>query len=142
MEETGIVTRTNGIMATVAIKKTSSCDNCNAKDACSTTSDGAELEAMNPVQAKVGQTVKISMKPYTYLKGTMLLYGIPMVVLIAGAIVGKNIGVKYITNMNSDLVAAIVGFSALGLSLLAIKAWSTRAESKTEYKPVIEQIIE
>ncbi len=141
IEEVGTVTKVEGVTALVAVKKKSSCDGCTAGGACKTTADGAEIEAINPIHAKEGQTVKLSMQPYTYLKGSMLIYGMPVVILITGAIIGKNIGEKYITGVDSDLVAAVLGFSCLLLSFIGIKIWSRNISSKTEYKPVIEEII-
>jgi len=61
--------------------------------------------------------------------------------LIAGAIFGKNIGETHFHGTNSDLIAAIAGFGALILSFLFIKIWANSFETKTEYKPVIEEII-
>lgn len=141
IEEVGTVTRVEGVMAIVAVRKKSSCEGCTAGGACKTTSEGVEIEAYNPVHAKVGQTVKLSIKPYTYLKGAMLVYGFPVIALIAGAILGKNIAQTYLETINSDLIAAIFGFSALILSILGIKIWSKKLDTKTEYKPVIEEII-
>jgi len=141
IEEVGTVTRVEGVMASVSVKKKNSCEGCTAGGACKTTSEGAEIEAFNPVHAKAGQTVKLSIKPYTYLKGTMLVYGIPVVALIGGAILGKNIAETYLENINSDMIAAITGFSSLIASLIGIKIWSKNIETKTEYKPVIEEII-
>lgn len=137
-----MVIKVEGIMARVAVKQNAACEGCQIKDSCSTTSgEGAELEAVNEANAKAGQTVKISMKPYTYLKGTMLVYGIPLVLFIVAAIAGKEIGKEYFTETGSDLVAAVSGFAALVLSLLIIRLWSRKTESKTGYKPVIVKIL-
>jgi len=141
IEEVGTVTRVEGIMASVAVKKKSSCEGCTAGGACKTTSEGAEIEALNPLHAQVGQTVKLAIKPYTYLKGTMLVYGIPVVALIGGAILGKNFAETYLEKINSDLIAAIAGFASLIVSLIGIKIWSKNIDTKTEYKPVIEEIL-
>jgi len=141
IEETGIVTKTEGLMASVAVQKKGTCEGCAIKGVCETQGEGSEIEAINPIHAKVGQTVKVSIKPQVYLKGTMLVYGIPLVALIAGAIFGKNIGETYFRGTNSDLIAALVGFGALILSLLLIKIWTRSFETKTEYKPVIEEVL-
>jgi sigma-E factor negative regulatory protein RseC len=142
LEETGIVTKIDGNMARVLVQKKSACDGCSVEGACKATPEGMEIEALNAVHAKVGQRVKILMTAGEYLKGTMIVYGIPLIVFIAGAIFGKNLGEKYFTDMNSDLVAAIAGFILLILSLAGIRIWSKRMESKAEYNPVIEEIIE
>ncbi len=141
IEEIGTVTKVEGIMAKVAVKKKNSCEGCTAGGACKTTGEGAEIEALNQVHAIEGQTVRIAIQPYTYLKGTMLIYGMPVVLLITGAIIGKNIGEKYLPAVNSDLVAAILGFSFLILSLIGIRIWSKNISTKKEYKPVIEEIL-
>ncbi len=142
IDETGVVTKTEGITAKILVQKKSSCENCGVASACKSSDNGMEIEALNPVQAKVGQTVKVSIKPQTYLKGTMLVYGIPLVALIAGAILGKNIGEIYFKGVNSDSIAALLGFAALIITFLVIYAWSKKAETKTEHKPVIEEIME
>ncbi len=141
IEETGIVMKTEGVTARVAVQKRGTCEGCAAKGVCETTEGGMEIEALNPVNAKVGQTVKIAMKPSVYLKGTMLVYGVPLAALIGGAIIGKNIGETYFNEISSDLIAAIAGFGALIISFFGIKIWTRNAETKTEHKPVIEEII-
>ncbi|MBI5408435.1 MAG: SoxR reducing system RseC family protein [Nitrospirae bacterium] len=141
IEETGIVTSIEGITAKVAVQRKGACEGCAVKGICETTEGGTEIEALNPVNAKVGQTVKVSMKPQAYLKGTILVYGIPLIFFITGAIIGKNIGEQYFKETNSDLVAAIAGFSALVISFLGVKIWSRNVETNPEYKPVIEEII-
>lgn len=141
IKETGVVTKTDGVMATVLVEKKSSCENCGVGSACTSSEKGMEIEALNPVQAKVGQTVKVSIKAQTYLKGTILVYGIPLAALIAGAILGQNIGEKYLKGISSDISAAFFGFAALIIAFMVIGVWSKKTETKTEYKPVIEEIL-
>ena len=128
-------------MATVLVQKKSACDGCSLQRACESTAEGMEIEALNLVHAKEGQKVKVAMAPRDYLKGSMFMYGLPLILFIAGAIIGKNIGETYLKGMNSDLVAAMTGFASLVLSLAGLKLWSRKMESRTEYKPVIEEII-
>lgn len=141
IEDTGVVTKAEGLTATVLVQKRGACEGCTATGTCKVTQDGMEIEALNPVQAKAGQTVKINIKSITYLKGTMLVYGLPLVALIAGAVIGKNIGEEYFKSFDSDLSAAILGFASFFLAFLFARVFSKKAESKTEYKPVIEEII-
>jgi sigma-E factor negative regulatory protein RseC len=141
VEETGIVTRVDGNMAKVLVQKKSACEGCSVAGACQSTQEGMEIEALNPVHAREGQKVKVLMAPQEYLKGSMIVYGIPLVVFIAGAIIGKNIGEEYFTDIDSDLAAAIVGFSSLVLSLIGVKIWGKKLESNAGYKPVIEAIV-
>ena len=141
IEEIGIVTKTEGETARVTVQKRGACEGCTAKGACESTSEGMEIEALNPVNARAGQTVKVMLQAETYLKGSMIVYGLPLVLFIAGAIVGKNIGEAYFLNTSSDLVAAIFGFVSLIASLIAVKIWSGKLESKAESKPFIGEIV-
>ncbi len=141
IEEIGVVVKTEGEFARVSVQKRGTCEGCTARGACESTSEGMEIEALNPVNAREGQTVKVLLQAETYLKGSMLVYGLPLVLFITGAIVGKNIGEAYFLNTNSDFVAAIFGFASLIASLLAVKIWSGKLESKAEYKPFIGEIV-
>ncbi len=140
-EDVGIVIKTEGMTAIVKVEKKDACEDCGVGDSCKSTDEGINIEALNHVHAKVGQTVRISLKPYTYLKGSMLVFGMPVVLFIAGAIAGKIFGEEYIVSVNSDIVAAIAGFSALVLSMFGVKLYSKKNEVKAEFKPFIEEII-
>jgi sigma-E factor negative regulatory protein RseC len=129
IEEIGIVIKVEDVTAKVAVQKRGTCEGCAASGVCETSEGGMEIEALNKAQAKVGQTVKVSMKPQAYLKGAIFVYGIPLVAL-------------YIQSVNSDIVSFFVGFAAFMISFLAARAWGKKAETKVEYKPVIEEILQ
>jgi len=142
IEETGVVIKTEGMTAIVRVHKRGTCEGCAARGVCEPSEDGMEIEALNPVQARVGQTVEVSITTQTYLKSAIYVYGLPLIMLIAGAIIGKNIGDQYIKHIDSDLIAAILGFGGFFITFLLVRAWSKRAETRPEYKPIINKIIE
>lgn len=141
MEEIGVVKSVEGLTAKVIVKRTGICEKCTQKT-CTLTEEGAELEAINTIKAKAGQMVRVTLKPYSYLKGSLIIYGLPALSLIIGAILGKEVFSQYMRSIEPDLVSAIFGFGGLILSLIMVKLWSMKAEKKVEYKPVIEEIIE
>ena len=142
MHETGIVTNINGTMAIVKVPKRSSCcENCE-KEICDISEDGIETEAINMAGAKIGQKVKLVMKSYTFVKGAILIFIVPVIALIAGAIFGKMYLPGYFTGTDSDLLAAIGGFLIFFASLILVKLILNRMEKKTESKSVIESIVE
>lgn len=141
IEEIGIVSQVQGSTAKVRVQKRGTCDGCVASGVCTSSENGMEIEALNPVNAVTGQTVKVFIKPQVYLKGTIYVYGLPLAAFIAGVVLGKNIGEKYFSDLNSDLLSAGTGFLLLALSFFIVRLWSNKAESKAEYKPVIEEII-
>ena len=142
IEETGVVTQVSDTTARIIVQKRGICEGCAASGVCETSEKGMEIEALNPIQAKVGQTVKVAIKPQAYLKGAIFIYGFPLLAFIAGAILGKNIGETYFKEISSDMVSVVLAFSALVISFLIAKAWSKKTEKNIEYKPIIEAILD
>lgn len=140
MEEIGVVKSIEGILAKVSVPRKSVCEGCTA-GTCKPEQQSMEIDAYNKAGARPGQKVRVAIKTYTYFRGSIIVYGIPAIALIAGAVIGKEIFSTQLEPMDPDIVSAIFGFSAFLISFLAIKLWSMRTEKKTEAKPVIEEII-
>ena len=94
MEEIGTVKSTQGMFAKVSVPRKSVCEGCTA-GTCTPDEQAMEIEAINKAKAKAGQRVRVVVKTYTYLKGSILVYGIPALALIAGAIIGKEVFSSY-----------------------------------------------
>lgn len=141
MEEIGTVKSVAGAFAKVSVPKKSVCEGCTA-GMCRPDEQSMEIEAINKVKAKAGQKVRVVVKTYTYLKGSIFVYGIPAIALLTGAVLGKEFFSWYFKNTDPDIISAIFGFGAFALAFLGIKIWSMSAEKKTESKPVIEEILE
>lgn len=139
MEEIGVVKSLQDPFAIVVIEKKSACDKCSMS--CKMTDEGSEIEALNLAKAKVGQTVKVNMRSFTYLKGSLLVYGFPAFLLIVGAVFGREILSRSVTFIDKDLLSAITGFSACLIGFIIAKVVSSRSEKKVECKPVIEEIV-
>lgn len=142
MEEVGIVKEIIGPKALVAVQRQSSCESCPGGSVCKTLGGSeASIEAVNDAGAQVGDTVKVAFKPYTYLKGTALIYGIPSIMLIVGAVLGKEYLSRLFPAFDADLMAAVGGFGLFALTFLLLKLWSGRTEGRKEYLPVIVEIM-
>ncbi len=141
MEEIGIVKSIEGPLSTVVVEKKSMCEHCTA-GTCLITEGGAELEALNEAGAVVGQKVRVELRSYSYLKGSMMVYGLPALALVAGAIVGKEMVGSRLWGLDPDLVSAIFAFGAFALSFVFVKLWAMGAEKKTIYRPVIKEILD
>lgn len=141
MDEIGIVKSTAGAFAKVSVPKKSGCEGCTA-GTCKPDEQSMEIDALNKAGAKAGQKVRVVIKSYTYLKGSMLVYGIPAIALITGAVLGKEIFSSQFKDTNPDILSAIFGFGLFAAAFLGIKLWSLTADKKTETKPVIEEILE
>ena len=140
IEEEGIVAEVRGNIARVEILKKGACEKCAASGICHT-GDQELMEADNPLGAVKGQKVKVVVAPQLYLKASLILYGIPMAAMVAGAILGKNAAVAYIGEANSDLWAFIAGMTCLVISFYFIRLYNNKVEQTREYKPVIVEIL-
>ena len=140
MEETGKVVSVEGVRAVVSVPRKGVCDHCTA-GTCNVSDSGVRIEAINEAGASVGQTVRVSMRPYTYVKGSMLLYGVPAISLIAGAVLGSELISQWLPGMDKQGVAAITAFGLFGISFLAIKAALKGAGKSTKHQAVVSEII-
>ncbi|MCX8070066.1 MAG: SoxR reducing system RseC family protein [Thermodesulfovibrionales bacterium] len=143
MDETGIIKETKDGYATVSIipQDMNCCEGCKGGALCKS-SDGDErlIEALNPIGGKIGDRVKISFKPLSYISGIFLVYGIPCLMLVIGALIGKEILSPMMPTRDSEAISAGTGFLFFISSLLIIKLISNL--SKKQNRPVIIAIIE
>lgn len=141
IEETGTIKSISGIMAVVSVPRKSACEGCSA-GTCSPGDSSMEIEALNKARGHVGQRVRVSIRPSLYLKGSLMVYGIPAFALVAGAVIGKELLSRLFKGLDPDMLSAFSGFAALGLSFVGVKWWSSRASGTLESKPVITEILD
>ena len=143
MTNIGIVKSVEGNMAKVFVGAGPGCCESCQRDSCDIeTTRGIETEAINLVHAKVGQKVRIDMKALTFLKEVLVLYVLPIVALLTGAVLGRSYLPAYFRGTSPDVLSAAGGFFLFLISLLTARLYSRKMEKKTEDKPVIESIIE
>lgn len=141
VEEVGVVKSIKGPTAVVCIPKKNACEGCSLK-MCRPDEQYMEMEAFNSAEARVGHKVRVVMKPYSYLKSSVIVYGIPALALFIGAVLGKEVFSHYLKMFDSDTVSAIFAFGAFVASFLFIRIWSAKYATKSNITPVIEEIIE
>lgn len=142
MEEIGIVKEVIGDEALVSVARKSVCDQCTA-GTCKLGSAEAEIRAFNQAGAKTGQTVRVVLRHASYLKGSLIAFGIPALALAIGAVLGKELADRgIITGIDAEASSAIFAFSMLGLSFVIVKLYSMSADKNKNLKPVVEEIIE
>lgn len=100
-----------------------------------------EIAAVNKAGAEVGQKVRVLIHSYAYMKGAMIIYGIPAIALVLGAVFGKEVMAEFFIGTDADILSAIFGFGFLLLSFVGVKIWANRKTAKTESSPVVEEIL-
>jgi len=112
--EEGVVLSTADGTAKVKVLKTGSCEECSAKMFCSTEENAENtLLVSDPFGVRAGDEVRILVKGVTIFKAALLLYGIPLVLLLTGLIVGMN-------GLDPGLMAPQLWSFLLGLGLVGI----------------------
>ncbi len=143
MEELGTVVERKGKhIAVVLCRKSSSCQNCASAEGCQLGADNRSrlVEAHNPLGARVGDQVKLATSTKSFLQSSFMLYIVPLIALIIGAITGNLVGEHLVTGIDPNLLAALIGTAFLVGSFLIIRVGS-RAIPKEAFMPRIIAII-
>ena len=137
--EKGVVTKVYPTHALVMTTKSSACEACSSRDACEMMGGGnqVEIKAINTADARLGDRVVISIKPSSLFKLTFLLYILPIIMLLIGAILGENMA----SSMDPSVLSAMLGFVFFFASLIGIVFITRRLEKKKVYQPEIIRIL-
>lgn len=136
--KTGVVKAIQGRMAVVVTRHEPECESCSAKDVCSSLGDtGANREVMarNTARAQLGDVVKISIRGSSFLKVTFLVYMVPTLAFIGGALFGYFVA-KFFTAHENLLVGTFAGFGLLG-SFLWVRKKGDKLSERPEFVPEI-----
>ncbi len=109
--EKGKVVTIDGEKVKVVFSRGAGCGSCKA---CSEGQNKNEMEivAYNDCNAKIGDTVKVSIETEFLLKATGIMYGIPLITMMCGFLLG---------NLVSPLVSFITGILFLFITYFIIK---------------------
>ncbi len=140
IEEIGTVRSTQGGVAIVDVPMKSACEGCTA-GLCKPEEKHMQIEAFNRAGAVPGQKVRVAVQASSYMKGSMVVYGLPALGLILGAVFGKEILGRLFPAFDPDVLSAAAGFTSFCISFIIVRVWSNFAGKKTESKPVIEEIL-
>lgn len=139
--EEGTVTRVEDKIAWVMVARSEMCDCCGSRGICHTLGGGKnmEAEALNTVEARVGDRVQIAIKPGVLWKISMLFYMIPVIALVIGALIGMEIGTSLKTD--PEVVSAFLGISFAALSYIVIRKIANRIKGKKDYMPEVVRVV-
>ena len=99
------------------------------------------IDVVNNIHAKVGERVKIGLKPGVYLKASFLVYMVPIITFIIGAIIGKELAAYISYSKDSDLFAIISGVILLIPTFILMRLYNRKIEKDRSYQPVILEVM-
>jgi len=140
MEEEGIVVEARGPTARVQIDKKSACESCSAAYICHP-KEHDYVDAVNPIGAAEGQKVKIVVRPELYLKASILLYGLPILVFLGVAVIGKVLALRLAGELYSDLWAFGAACLFTCITFMMIIRYHKKSRRAHAYDPEIVEIL-
>jgi len=141
MEEEGIVVEAGGGAAKVRIDKKSACEGCSAAFICHP-KEHDYVDVVNHIGASAGQKVKIEVRPEVYVKASVLLYGVPILVFLIVAVIGKIVSLHMLGERYSDLWAFGAACLFTVITFAVIIRYHRENRRAHAYEPEIVQILE
>lgn len=142
MQEIGIVKKLDGEYAIVEVAKKSACEGCAVGSVCKDEGDDvAQIRALNTVLAKQGDRVVVSFDSITYIKGSLLVYALPVVLMVIGAIAGRQYLPAFLPTFDPEGLSALGGFLCLAIGLAIVKILSHYFAKKQTYIPAVTKIL-
>ncbi|MBN1464241.1 SoxR reducing system RseC family protein [candidate division KSB1 bacterium] len=119
MLETGTIISIDGQQAIVQLLRGDQCEGCHACHAFG--ENKMRLEALNSLGASVGDQVQVRIEPKLVLKGSMILFILPLIALL----IGYYLAVRFVPPF-SEGVGIVGAFSAFAIAFLIIKKTARR----------------
>ena len=127
----GIITGLDGENAYVRFQRSSACGHCGA---CMTVGEcEMEVTLPNTLGAKAGDRIVVDLSPKRMVQASLLAYAVPLVLLIAGVLVGSRI---------ADWVGLILGIVACGAGYLILRLVEIGTRKKKSFQPRMERILD
>lgn len=127
--------------AMVITEKGDACSNCESAQFCHSLADCSRMETRvkNRANARVGDSVSLSLNTRSILKSALILYLLPTVSLVVGAVGGAELHNQIgIAETGGAILFGLVG---LVLGFAAARFISSRQKVSSSLTPVIDRVI-
>lgn len=131
MDRVGKVVDTKEGLASLEVRKVSSCGTHCASCSAACEQPPQVIEVINTLDAKAGDFVEIQADSGRVLKYMLLLYGIPLLFLIVGFGVGHSYLVGQNIN-NYEILSLLIGLIAFAFGGLIVRLIDKRSNVKSE----------
>jgi len=143
IEESGKVVAVQGDYAWIENERKTACGSCAVQKGCGTSAIAKlygqrrmRLRVLNRIHAHIGDNVVVGISESGLVRGSLVVYAVPLAGLFAGALAGHFAGNQFLAG-GSDLLAAggaLLGFSG---ALLWLRRFSQTVGHDDAYQPVV-----
>ena len=140
MRDEGVITKiiSHGL-AEVALKKNDACAKCGV---CHEMGEGmVGIEAANELGAKPGDIVELEVQSEEIIKGSMVLFLMPIFFLVAGYLIGSAIVRSFGFGIAEETAGIVLGITALIISFLFVNWYDKSIREKSSLRARIVKIV-
>jgi sigma-E factor negative regulatory protein RseC len=142
IEESAQVVATEGEFAWVETQRQSTCGGCAANKGCGTATlakvlgkKRTRVRALNHSGAQVGDQVIVGVEESALVRGSLAVYAVPLLTLLAGSIIGSLLGKQWL--LEGEGLALVLGGVGLLAGLAWLKGFTRRISHDSRYQPVV-----
>jgi sigma-E factor negative regulatory protein RseC len=142
LEARGVVVKIADEFAWIRTQRHSACGHCDSQDSCGTASLSqvlgqkvTEVKVRNHVAAQVGDDVMVGLEEQALLRGSLVIYLLPLVCLFTTAILAQSW-------FDSEILTIISGITGLAGGLLWVKQITVTMAEDVRYQPVILRVMQ
>ena len=137
MREVGTVELVENGMATVVFNRHEACGSCRA---CTPLEGEKKMSVVlkNTPGARVGDRVTVELRGGTMLSATAIAYGIPLLMLILGAVLGEWLRGRY---GRSEIYTALIAIGSAAMGYGILRLLNPVFSRKGRFSPEIRDII-
>ncbi len=141
-EEARVVSVEQGA-AWVETQRKTACQACSVKNGCGTSvlaklwpAHINQVRVLDKVGVRHGDRVLIAISDRALVKGSLLVYLLPLLLMFAGAFVGLAWANSF-TIADSDIMVSAMALLGLGAGFVWLRRWSRLRGAGEEFQPVI-----
>ncbi len=143
IEETAQVVRVADGEVWVETRRQSTCSSCAAEKGCGTATLSrvlgnrrTRIRVLSEQPLQVGDRVVIGIAEQALVRGSLAVYAVPLLLLLAGAVLGE-LGAERGLWDNAEVASLALGLGGLAGGLLWLKRFTRQIQSDRNYQPVV-----
>ncbi|HKK54931.1 SoxR reducing system RseC family protein [Marinobacter sp.] len=140
IRESGRVIALKDDKAWVQTIRTSACESCSARSGCgqrvlarASSGRANQILVINHLNARVGDQVTVAIAESALISASLLVYGLPLVLMILGAVTGQH----WLPHQDAGAIAGAVAGLVAGFGLAGI----VQSRSTGGYQPALVDIL-
>ena len=147
VEEKAVVVAVEEDAVWVETQRKAACDSCAVNKGCGTAvlskvlgNKHSRLRALTrDLSLRVGDEVVIGLQEHALLRGSMTVYGVPLMLMMLGALLADYAGRQWFGH-SSDLMDITFGIAGFLAGLAWLRGYSTRIAHDPRYQAVVMRV--